>query len=269
MANAKTTIIGKVYSTTNYDRFKTIVGNRPVVEKGAHYKEVLNSIKAEGQIVPAVVNDRNEIVDGQHRLAICRQLGIPFVYVVGDGRGFEDIAQANAGRKWSIDAFVYGYATNGGKNSDSYGYLKALYEEFSPPVTKSSLLRVRSGYNPEVARQIRDGSFTMTAYEYNMIAKSLRDLIALGYADFIKNNPMSGNTYWAAMCYTWRHPKVDNKRLIKLMWQNEKRIPSTTKVKEILETLSGIYNKKLTIDKRVYLDKDYEQKLWRRWEDLK
>lgn len=262
-------IIGKVFATTDYDKFKTIVGNRPVVEKGSHFKEVLNSIKAEGQICPAIVNERNEIIDGQHRLAICRQLGIPFVYVIGEGCGFVNIAQANAGRKWSTETFVYGYAQNGGANADSYCYLKALYEEFSPPVTKSSLLRVRSGYNPEVARQIRDGSFRMTAYEYNMIAKSLRDLIALGYADFIKSNPMSGNTYWAAMCYTWRHPKVDNKRLIKLMWQNEKRIPSTSKVKELLEALSTIYNKKLTLAKRVYLEKDYEQKMYRKWEDVK
>lgn len=262
-------IIGKVYSTTDYDKFKSIVGNRPVVQKGAHYKEVFASIEEEGQICPAIVNDRNEIIDGQHRLAICKQLGIPFVYVIGEGRGFTDIAQANAGRKWSIESFVYGYASNGGKNSDSYSYLKALYEEFNPPVIKSALLRVRSAYNPDVARQIRDGSFKMTEYEYNMIAKCLRELIELGYADFIKENPMSGNAYWAAVCYTWRHPKIDNKRLIKLMWQNEKRIPATSKVKEHLETFSNIYNKKLVIDRRVYIDRDYEQKLYRRWEDLK
>lgn len=262
-------IIGKVYATTDYDKFKTIVGNRPVVEKGAHYKEVLASIKDEGQICPAIVNDRNEVIDGQHRLAICRQLGIPFVYVVGEGRGFGDIAKANAGRKWSIESFVYGYAYNGGANADSYRYLKSLYDEFNPPVIKSALTRIRSTYNPDVARTIRDGSFKMSEYEYNMISKCLRELIALGYADFIKENPMSGNDYWAAVCYSWRHPKIDNKRLIKLMWQNEKRIPSTSKVKEHLESLSAIYNKKLTTSKRVYMAQDYEQKLYRRWEDLK
>lgn len=262
-------IIGKVYSTTDYDKFKTIVGNRPVVEKGSHFKEVLNSIKAEGQICPAIVNDRNEIIDGQHRLAICRQLGIPFVYVIGEGRGFVNIAQANAGRKWSTETFVYGYAQNGGANSASYCYLKALYDEFSPMVSKSSLVRIKDKYNPEVARQIRDGSFSMKEDEYNMMAKCLRELIKLGYADFLKENPMSGNTYWQAICYTWRHPKIDNKRLIKIMWQNEKRIPSTSKVKELLEALSIIYNKKLTLANRVYLEKDYEQKMYRKWRDAK
>jgi len=262
-------IIGKVYSTTDYDKFKSIVGNRPVVQKGAHYKEVFASIEEEGQICPAIVNDRNEIIDGQHRLAICKQLGIPFVYIIGEGRGFEDIAKANAGKKWSTDAFVYGYATNGGANSDSYCYLKALYDEFNPPVIKSALTRIQSHYSPDIARRIRDGSFKMSEFEYNMIAKCLRELIELGYADFIKENPMSSNAYWAAVAYTYRHPKIDNKRLVKLMWQNEKKIPSTSKVKELLEVFTTIYNKKLTTQKRVYLDRDYEQKLYRRWEDVK
>jgi len=257
--------IGKMYATTNYDMFKTIVGNRPVIPKGAHYKEVMDSIAKEGQIVPAVVNDRNEIIDGQHRLHICKELGIPFVYIVSDGRGFADIAKANAGRKWKTESFVYGYALNGGANADSYRYLKALYDEFNPPIMKSVFTRIQSRHNPEVARQIREGNFKMSAHEYELISKCLRELIAYGYADFIKENNRPSNVYWAALCYTWRHPMVDNARLIKLMWQNEKRVSASNKIKEVLESLSIIYNKKLSVQKKVYLDKDYEQKLYREW----
>ena len=262
----ETTTIGKIYSTTNYDMFKTILGNRPIKRKGTHYYELRQSMQDDGQIVPAVVNEKHEIIDGQHRLEVCKELGIPFIYIIIDGTSFRDIAKANEGKKWSTEMFVNGYALNGGENTEGYRYLTALYDEFSPPVIKSvftRLLGTASGHHG--LRVIREGRFTTSTYEYDMLANCLRELIALGYADFIKENKRSSTTYWETMCYVWRHPGVNNERMIKLMWQNEKRIPATSKVREYLEVLTKIYNKGLDKNKRIYLDKDYDQGLYRKW----
>lgn len=261
----ETTTIGKIYSTTNYDMFKTILGNRPIVTKGTRYFELKKSIEQDGQIVPAIVNEKNEIVDGQHRLVVCKELGIPFIYIVINGAGFVDIAKVNNAKNWSVSVFVNGYATSGIANTEGYRYLKALFDEFSHDVSKSTLQKLAATIGTSTNRQIRDGRFTMTAHTYESVANCLRNLLALGYGDFIKENRRIGQAYWLTMCYLWRHPDVKVDRMIKLMWQNEKRIPATTKVKEYLVVLSNIYNKGVTKENRVYLDRDYDQGLYRKW----
>lgn len=260
-----TRLIGKVYETTNYDKFKLIISNRPLMTKGVHYKRLKNSIIEKGQLEPAIVNENYEIINGQHRWSICKELGIPFVFEVWEGLKVTDVPDANISSEWKMKHFINLYASNGCENTTSYQYLQALIKEFCPPMVLSNITTIMGMRGGNSQTILKEGRFVMTTAEYEAVRRCIADLIKLGYLKWIKENRRSSNAYWLAVAYAWRHPKVDSERLIKLMWQNAIKIPSSTKTKEYLRCFSDIYNKNLVIKKKVYLDQDYEQKLYREW----
>ena len=76
----------KVEETTDYKQFKKVKGNRGYAQR--HLKNLVSSIAQNNllQYSPIIVNDKMEVIDGQHRLAAAQSLGLPIYYVVaGDG----------------------------------------------------------------------------------------------------------------------------------------------------------------------------------------
>ena len=77
-------VIGHIYETTDYSKFKKLKGNRD--PKTA--KKIVNSINEVGYVLdPILINEKDEIIDGQNRFEAVMQLGLPVVYVKQDGIG--------------------------------------------------------------------------------------------------------------------------------------------------------------------------------------
>ncbi|SES04030.1 ParB N-terminal domain-containing protein [Streptococcus gallolyticus] len=87
--------IGKIFATTDYNYFKKLIGNRNV-EKYAKLKE---NIERDGQLVPVVVNEKQEVLDGQHRIAILKELQRPVEFVVKKGGNFSSVISMNTAQK--------------------------------------------------------------------------------------------------------------------------------------------------------------------------
>ena len=253
--------IGKVYQTTDYDQFKRIDGNRQIKTSGQKWRLLLESIRDHGQMAPAIVNGRNEIIDGQHRLEACRICGQPFKYVVNGGAGFNDIPEANLGDQWKLIDFIHAYASQGYVD---YQMFDTLLDEFIPPLNISSI-RAISLVDGE-GSQFRNGTLEFSAETRDKVSACIRGLLALGYHKWVKDNPRSTKAFWPAVAYCWRHPGVDVSKLIDKINQNTHRIPSTTKTLEYLNVFGEIYNKGRRKDQRVYLDTDYERGLYVTWE---
>lgn len=256
--------IGKVYQTTDYDQFKRIEANRPIKTSGNKWRMLLESIRENGQLAPAIVNGRNEIIDGQHRLEACRIAGVPFKYIVLGGAEFRNIPEANLGDQWKLKDFIRAYAVNGNVN---YQMMMTLLDEFVPTLNLSAVLAVAQCEGTGAV--IRSGRLEFPAESRDKVAACLRECIACGYQKWVKDNPRSTKAYWPAVAYCWRHPGVDVTKLINRLYQNTHRIPSTTKMLEYLKVFSEIYNKGRKKDQRVYLDTDYERGLYVTWEGAK
>jgi len=76
--NKYISIRGIIKFTSDYSRFNTVRGNRKVYP--LQVAKLLLRIKARGQKVPVLVNEKMEIIDGQHRVEVCTQLQIPALY---------------------------------------------------------------------------------------------------------------------------------------------------------------------------------------------
>ena len=123
----KAQIIGYVYSTTDYDAFKRLDGNRPVTE--ARKNKILSSIDDVGFVLnPLVINEKDEVVEGQGRLAALKERGLPVPFVIAEGAGSKEcIAMNQNNTNWSTIDFINSFAENGNPN---YVRFKKLLKQF-------------------------------------------------------------------------------------------------------------------------------------------
>lgn len=101
-----------VKETKNYSMFKSIKGNRS--KNTLHLSRLKKSMEEHQLISPIIVNEKYEVIDGQHRLAVCTELSLPVYYIVVSGYGLEEVHRLNQNTSnWSLKAFIDGYASMG------------------------------------------------------------------------------------------------------------------------------------------------------------
>lgn len=104
-----------VHETTDYDKFSFIEGNRNINK--ANLRKLLNSMSEEQLIIPIIVNENFQIIDGQHRFTGCKELKKPVYYIINHGYGIQQVKRANTvGVNWSKDDFLTTYLAEENKN---------------------------------------------------------------------------------------------------------------------------------------------------------
>ena len=105
--------------TKHYEMFKIYPGNRPIDR--ANLESLITSISERNLLEerPILINEFNEILDGQHRLEAAKILNIPVHYIISgeclERKAYDHIMAANINqRKWTIDDFLnlYSYRDN-------------------------------------------------------------------------------------------------------------------------------------------------------------
>lgn len=119
-----------IYVTKNYDDFIFFVSNRDVKLNFKLEREILENNKL--HLHPITVTPQMQVIDGQHRLEICRKNDLP-VYFMVDYFGDEmDIKDVQAARAWSADDYTHFYAS---KNYSNYNFIQYLCEKYDITVT--------------------------------------------------------------------------------------------------------------------------------------
>lgn len=124
--------IGTYHTTTNYEMFKKIESNRKIAF-GKNYKQLKELInKWGGNIEPILVNNDYEVIDGQHRLAACSELGLPVTYKVqkvSESESQELMTDLNISKNnWKPEDYVNKYARLG---YPSYIALEEAYKKWT------------------------------------------------------------------------------------------------------------------------------------------
>src|SRR5689334_746420 len=111
-----TTILdGAIYQTTDYDQFQLIAGNRSLNK--ANLKKLTASMKEEHLLIPIIVNEKMEIIDGQHRFVAAKDLNKPVYYIINIGYGLSQVKRANTvGVNWTNEDFLATYREEGNEN---------------------------------------------------------------------------------------------------------------------------------------------------------
>lgn len=145
--------------TTDYEVFKVLNGNRDINQK--HVDELKNSMENIGILdIPILVNEKFEVIDGQHRLEAIKQLGGAVPYTVKRGLGLKECVDMNNDqRPWDTATYIASKAKLG---RPQYVTLKHMIDEY-PDISTSAVIRAFS--KETNARRLRDGEFKLADIE--------------------------------------------------------------------------------------------------------
>lgn len=104
----------QIQETREYDKFSFQKGNREI--KNKHVADLTVSVSKRNMLpnYPILVNEKFEIIDGQHRFMVSKNGGYPVYYTVIPDATLEETAMANVTVKaWQLGNYVEMYAAQG------------------------------------------------------------------------------------------------------------------------------------------------------------
>ena len=98
----------KIYSTSEYNLFHKLKGNRGINE--LHVRKLVEAIKEKDLQIPIIVDHDMNVLDGQHRLDAYKIVGNPVSYIVKDKFELQDVRNVNSvNRKWTLTEYLMSY----------------------------------------------------------------------------------------------------------------------------------------------------------------
>lgn len=216
--------------------FKTITGNRLLDER--NIKLLMGSIKENGYCgAPIVVNERYEIIDGQHRVEACKRLGItrvPFIIIPGASLK-NAIVQNTMQKKWTANDYVESLA--------EIGYVPAKYvlelEKMFPDIKQTFIFCAITGsYGGCNMKQLKAKTLKCDEAEYNA---AVRFLTAYREVKDVFSGKTSG-PYAHALRWVFGQDESIFYDLIERIKKYNRIIPARSNVRDAVEELSKIYN---------------------------
>jgi len=131
-------VVNQVRKTNDYSLFKPLVGNR-VVNK-LHVKRLKDSFERTYLLNPIIVNDKYEIIDGQHRFQSARELGKPVNFIVAPGYGLREVQILNENMKnWRKEDYLNAYCDLGHPQYLRFREFMNRFPDFSISICQSLL----------------------------------------------------------------------------------------------------------------------------------
>jgi hypothetical protein len=169
------TISKQVYSTKNYSMFKSIDGNWDINQ--IHLQRLSNSIRDNYLFTSIVVNEKYEIIDGQHRFDVIKRLGLELNYIICNGYGLKEVQILNQNsRSWQMNDFLDAYVKLGYPDYIKY---KEFFDKYNLSHTLIfSLLKNKSHMlSAEAKKQFGKGLFRIN--DYNKAVLYAENIMAL------------------------------------------------------------------------------------------
>jgi len=117
----------EILKTSDYTLFRTIEGNRNI--NLLHLNRLRQSMLEKYLFTIIIVNENMEIIDGQHRFTVCRELGLPVYYVICQDYGLAEVHRLNVNAKtWGPTDYLDGYIKLGFKEYEKYKAFKEKYK---------------------------------------------------------------------------------------------------------------------------------------------
>lgn len=245
--------VATVYRTEDLSIFKTLKGNREVKEN--RKQTLVESIDKHGYITnPIIVNERFEVIDGQGRLAACKELGSPIDYVIVPNIGIEECMVLNMNMKnWLSIDFIESYAKQGNEDYKRILDLSRMGFGIRTYMYANGLY----GGTPIVESVIREGKAKSSEETYQNAKRALEFLKIV--KPFIDNVVGRKTDLESAVIFAYRDEKCDNDRLIDCLAKYYSNIGNVISISVAMDEISKIYNRNLKGKPRLYLREDYDR----------
>jgi hypothetical protein len=128
MTNSKSEpmVTNQVHTTKDYFLFNSIDGNRN--KNLLHINRLKKSMQENYLFTVIIVNEKYEIIDGQHRFDVIKELNLPLNYIICKGYGLNEVHILNQNSKtWNSDDYLTGYCNLGYEDYINYAIFKDKY----------------------------------------------------------------------------------------------------------------------------------------------
>jgi len=150
--------IRQVHTTTDYSLFKSIDGNRTI--NTLHLNRLRLSIVDNYLLTVIIVNEKYEIIDGQHRYECIKELGYPLHYIICKGYGLNEVHRLNQNSKnWVCEDYLDGYCKLGYKD---YIVFKEFRDKYKIGYNECMGLLSGTGFQGGYVQKFRRGLFKVT-----------------------------------------------------------------------------------------------------------
>lgn len=253
-ANGKKTesndpVIGEIYSTTDYSKFKTLHANRNIDEN--NLKRIKESFNEMYLLTIIIVNEFFEIIDGQHRFNAAKENGNSIYYTIAQGYGIKEVQVYNTNSKvWIKKDFLTCYVAEGKPAYQELEEFMKAFPDFGIQVATKILTGFDRGTTNIVegkkmfSKDFQNGTLRLrnTTKSY-IVARKLMD-----YKEFYAGFKRS--TFVSSILPLFDNRVYDHKRMLLKLKISPIRLDHCTNVEQYRLLLQKIYNWKARPDDR-------------------
>lgn len=223
----------QVYTTTNYSLFKSIQGNRTI--NNLHLERLKKSMQKKYLFTIITINEKYQIIDGQHRFECIKELGFPLNYVVCVGYGLDEVQLLNENSKtWTAEDYLSGYCNLG---NEDYLEFKKFKEKYN------------FGYNECIA--MLSGANVSGGTDYRFFKTGLFKIKDLKNAEIqavkihsLKQyyNGYKRRSFVYAMLYLFDHKNFDFDDFVNNLKKQPSSLTDCNDSKQYIAVIETIYN---------------------------
>ena len=225
----------EIKSTKDYHLFSFMNRNRSIDKN--HVKKLKKAISVKYIPVPIIVNDKMQIIDGQHRFVACKELDLPIYYTVISKCTLKDVQALNiVQKKWVAKDYLDSHIKAGNKN---YAIFKSVMNEHKFGFEQT--YKILSGGAAAGSTKNR-----RTEWEYGLFevhdpeqAKDWLDKfkeIGQYYTNYNRRN------FVFCMIYLFNHPQFDYDRFISKLEYQRGRFKDELDIEAYMDSINKIYN---------------------------
>jgi len=157
--------VSTVFYESDHSKFKFLETNRPI--KQPHVDKLIGLLnEPKGQLLPVVINEHYEVMEGQHRVKACIALKIPVMCIKIEGLTIEDVIDMNTTQDgWKFNDYLHSHSHESRPNHGEYLKMKKFLEEYQ--LSSTVCLWLLSGDNHDYGREeFNAGTFKVKNLTY-------------------------------------------------------------------------------------------------------
>lgn len=246
---SNTMVVNHVLETSNYDLFKSLKGNRIV--NLSHVAKLKKSMTSKYLVSPIIVNEKMQVIDGQHRFASAKQLKLPIRYIVVEGYGLEEVQVLNQNTaNWKNIDFLNAYCDLGYEEYLKMEKFMNMFPDFSLKSCEG-LLTGKTGNESKSDKKFitesnktgkyhvssfRDGEFKVYNWSRAVELANMITMIKPLYDSF------SRVSFISAMIPIFDIPEYDHNQFIERLKSNPNMLVHCRNITEYRLLIEEIYN---------------------------
>ena len=251
----------EVMYSQDYDKFSILEQNRVVSDN--HVSELVVSIQNSGQLTPIIINEKFEIIDGQHRFDACKILKIPVMYLISYKTSINEVILMNNTQKsWKLHDYLRCFSDKKWHNHEIYQKVDKFMREHNLKLSTCIVLLSEgtgSGNSLGNATALQGQgliSFKKGIYKIGNLARAQAIAKILSEIKAFAPDLVGSDRFCRSYCKLSLEPKWDHNSAVNKIKKYRRKYDGASSKEEALQGLLAVYNYNQLKSKKISIRKD-------------